>query len=394
MTRLFPFSAIVGQPRMRLALQLVAIDPGIGGVLIQGAKGTAKSTMVRSLAALLPSGRLRTLALGATEDRLVGGLDLEATLTGGAPRFLPGLLAETHGGVLYVDEVNLLADHLTDLVLDAAASGVVLTEREGFSRTQQARFALVGTMNPEEGALRPQLLDRFGLCVQVDGSPDLDERVEIMARRLAFDADPEAFAGAWADQEAALAERLRRARDTAPAVWLGRDIQELVAARVLAAHVAGHRAELVMSRAARAHAAWRGSQRVSEEDVEAVAELVLAHRRRQAAEPPPPTSAQATRPEPPPASSPPPAETDADAPVSRSGCVRCTRQRSGTDASGRAGAPQRSAPAAGAATSVPARRGRPWTWPWTPRCGPGPCTSASAASGPPRRVTPAANWRC
>ncbi len=285
---------------MRLALQLVAIDPGIGGVLIQGAKGTAKSTMVRSLAALLPSGRLRTLALGATEDRLVGGLDLEATLTGGAPRFLPGLLAEAHGGVLYVDEVNLLADHLTDLVLDAAASGVVLTEREGFSRTQRARFALVGTMNPEEGALRPQLLDRFGLCVQVDGSPDLDERVEIMARRFAFDDDPEAFAGAWADQEAALAERLRRAREAAPAVWLGRDIQELVAARVLAAHVAGHRAELVMSRAARAHAAWRGSQRVSEEDVEAVAELVLAHRRRQAAEPPSPTSAQATRPEPPP----------------------------------------------------------------------------------------------
>lgn len=313
---------------MRLALQLVAIDPGIGGVLIQGAKGTAKSTMVRSLAALLPSGRLRTLALGATEDRLVGGLDLEATLTGGAPRFLPGLLAEAHGGVLYVDEVNLLADHLTDLVLDAAASGVVLTEREGFSRTQRARFALVGTMNPEEGALRPQLLDRFGLCVQVDGSPDLDERVEIMARRFAFDADPEAFAGAWADQEAALAQRLRRAREAAPAVWLGRDIQELVAARVLAAHVAGHRAELVMSRAARAHAAWWGSQRVSEEDVEAVAELVLAHRRRQAAEPPPPTSAQATRPEPPPtsaqatrpepppASSSPPAETDADAPAS------------------------------------------------------------------------------
>ena len=289
---------------MRLALQLVAIDPGIGGVLIQGAKGTAKSTMVRSLAALLPSGRLRTLALGATEDRLVGGLDLEATLTGGAPRFLPGLLAEAHGGVLYVDEVNLLADHLTDLVLDAAASGVVLTEREGFSRTQRARFALVGTMNPEEGALRPQLLDRFGLCVQVDGSPDLDERVEIMARRFAFDADPEAFAGAWADQEAALAQRLRRAREAAPAVWLGRDIQELVAARVLAAHVAGHRAELVMSRAARAHAAWRGSQRVSEEDVEAVAELVLAHRRRQAAEPPPPTSSS------------PPAETDADAPAS------------------------------------------------------------------------------
>ena len=316
MARLFPFSAIVGQPRMRLALQLVAIDPGIGGVLIQGAKGTAKSTMVRSLAALLPSGRLRTLALGATEDRLVGGLDLEATLTGGSPRFLPGLLAEADGGILYVDEVNLLAGHLTDLVLDAAASGVVLTEREGFSRTQRARFALVGTMNPEEGALRPQLLDRFGLCVQVDGSPDLDERVEIMERRLAFDADPEAFVGAWADQEAALARRICRAREEAPAVRLGRDIQELVAARVLEAHVAGHRAELVMSRAARAHAAWRGSQRVSEEDAEAVAELVLAHRRRQAAEPPPPDAARATHPEPPPTSSPPPGDADADAPAS------------------------------------------------------------------------------
>jgi len=213
---LFPFTAVVGQPQMRLALLLAAVDPAIGGVLIQGAKGTAKSTIVRSLAALLPSGRLRTLALGATEDRLVGGLDLEATLTDGTPRFQPGLLAETDGDILYVDEVNLLDDHLVNLVLDAAASGVVTIEREGFSRTQPARFALVGTMNPEEGALRPQLLDRFGLCVEVTGAWDVDERVEIMARRLAFDADPTGFAASWAAAEAGLAGRLRQARAAVP----------------------------------------------------------------------------------------------------------------------------------------------------------------------------------
>ena len=286
MPALFPFTAVVGQPQMRLALLLAAVDPAIGGVLIQGAKGTAKSTIVRSLAALLPSGRLRTLALGTTEDRLVGGLDLEATLTGGAPRFQPGLLAETDGGILYVDEVNLLDDHLVDLVLDAAASGVVTIEREGFSRTQPARFALVGTMNPEEGALRPQLLDRFGLCVEVTGAWDVDERVEIMARRFAFDADPTGFAASWAAAEAGLAGRLRQAREAVPGVVLGRGLSEQIAELAMDAQAAGHRAELAMGRAARAHAAWCGRSRVTRQDVDAVAELVLAHRRRHI--PPPP----------------------------------------------------------------------------------------------------------
>ena len=286
MPALFPFTAVVGQPQMRLALLLAAVDPAIGGVLIQGAKGTAKSTIVRSLAALLPSGRLRTLALGATEDRLVGGLDLEATLTDGAPRFQPGLLAETDGGILYVDEVNLLDDHLVNLVLDAAASGVVTIEREGFSRTQPARFALVGTMNPEEGALRPQLLDRFGLCVEVTGAWDVDERVEIMARRFAFDADPTGFAASWAAAEAGLAGRLRQAREAVPGVVLGRGLSEQIAELAMDAQAAGHRAELAMGRAARAHAAWCGRSRVTRQDVDAVAELVLAHRRRHI--PPPP----------------------------------------------------------------------------------------------------------
>ena len=261
MPALFPFTAVVGQPQMRLALLLAAVDPAIGGVLIQGAKGTAKSTIVRSL-------------------------DLEATLTGGAPRFQPGLLAETDGGILYVDEVNLLDDHLVDLVLDAAASGVVAIEREGFSRTQPARFALVGTMNPEEGALRPQLLDRFGLCVEVTGAWDVDERVEIMARRLAFDADPTGFAASWAAAETRLAGRLRQARAAVPGVVLGRGFSEQIAELAMDAQAAGHRAELVMGRAARAHAAWCGRSGVTRQDVDAVAELVLAHRRRHI--PPPP----------------------------------------------------------------------------------------------------------
>ncbi len=265
---------------MRLALLLLVIEPAIGGVLIQGVKGTAKSTMARSLAALLPSGRLRTLALGATEDRLVGGLEWESVLTSGSPRFMQGLLAEADGGVVYVDEVNLLSDHLVDALLDAAASGVVVTEREGLSRSEPARFALIGTMNPEEGALRPQLLDRFGLCVQVEGIADLAKRVEILTRRLAYDADPAAFRAAYADQEAKLAGRLRRAREASQAVELDNQMTERIAVMATAAQAAGHRAELVMSRAARAHAAWCGRRQVTVEDLETVAELALCHRRR------------------------------------------------------------------------------------------------------------------
>lgn len=298
---------------MRLALLLVAIDPGIGGVLIQGAKGTAKSTMVRSLAALLPSGRLRTLALGATEDRLVGGLDLEPTLTGGSPRFMSGLLAESDGGILYVDEVNLLADHLVDLVLDAAASGVVVTEREGFSHTQPARFALVGTMNPEEGALRPQLLDRFGLCVTTAGTAQLADRVEILSRRLAFDADPGGFAAAWDGAEQEVAARLSQARTAAPSVKIGPELTGQITTLATDAQVAGHRADLVMTRAARAHAAWCGRGAATPEDLDVVAELALTHRRRHL-KPPEPASPQIAPP-PQPADAPPPDSPAGDSPA-------------------------------------------------------------------------------
>lgn len=295
----FPFAAVVGQPEMRLALLLLAVDPGIGGVLIRGEKGTAKSTMVRSLAALLPSGRFRTLALGATEDRLVGGLELESTLASGQARFMPGLLAEADGGVLYVDEVNLLADHLVDLVLDAAASGVVRAEREGLSRSREARFALVGTMNPEEGGLRPQLLDRFGMCVDVTSCHDIALRVEIMTRRLAFDADPQGFAASWHPAEQQLVERLSRAREVLLQVVLPDEVVAEIAAVAAASGAAGHRAELVLSRAARAHASWQGRSTVGSEDVAAVAELVLRHRRRDLPPPvepsPPPPNPEPSR---------------------------------------------------------------------------------------------------
>lgn len=304
-SQLFPFTAIVGQSQLRLALTLLAISPRIGGVLIRGEKGTAKSTAARSLARLLPSGQLRTLALGATADRVLGGLDLEATLATGEPQLQPGLLAGCNGGIVYIDEVNLLDEHLTGLVLDAAASGVVRIEREGLSITQPAEFALVGTMNPEEGSLRPQLLDRFGLCVDVVGQTAVAERVEILERRLAFDADPAGFAARWAAPEAQLATRLRVARQLAPAVKLDSQLRAEISDRCLAANVLGHRADLVFARSAQAHAAWSGRNAVTSDDIEAVADLVLAHRARptspEAESPPPrPAGARQQRPDEPP----------------------------------------------------------------------------------------------
>lgn len=292
MTKLFPFSAIVGQPTMRLALLLVAIQPRIGGVLIRGEKGTAKSTVVRALARALPTGRMRTLALSATEDRLVGGLDLEATLTTGSPVFQPGLLSDADGGIVYVDEVNLLDDHLANLVLDAAASGVVTTEREGFSVSMPSRFALVGTMNPEEGQLGAQLLDRFGLCVDVVAEHGLEERIEILRRRLAHDANPAEFIDSWAQQEASLAQRLAAARTAVGEVEVPAHIVSSIAGRCREAGTAGHRADLALTLAAQAHAAWQGRVVVTEEDVELVAELALVHRRRdqEPPDPPPPPS--------------------------------------------------------------------------------------------------------
>jgi magnesium chelatase subunit D len=193
----YPFSAIVGQEQLRLALVLCAVRPEIGGVLIRGEKGTAKSTAVRGLAAVLArlgEARLVELPIGATEDRVIGSLDLQRVLRDGEHAFTPGLLAQAHGGVLYVDEVNLLHDHLVDVLLDAAAMGRVHIERDGVSHTHDARFMLVGTMNPEEGELRPQLLDRFGLTVDVRASRDVDERAQVVRQRMAFEADPEGFA--------------------------------------------------------------------------------------------------------------------------------------------------------------------------------------------------------
>ncbi|MDQ4083581.1 MAG: ATP-binding protein, partial [Actinomycetota bacterium] len=260
----YPFSAIVGQEDLKLALVLNAVSPEVGGVLVRGEKGTAKSTAVRALASLLPpikvvSGcpyscdpedpnpecpagphpedapwewrpvRLVELPVGASTDRLTGTLDIERALTEGEKAFEPGLLAAAHRGILYVDEVNLLSDHLVDLLLDVAAMGVNYVEREGVSVRHPSRFILVGTMNPEEGELRPQLLDRFGVTVGVSGSPDTEERVEIVRRRLHYEADPEGFAGKWASADGELARGVQQARARLPATHISEETLRRIA---------------------------------------------------------------------------------------------------------------------------------------------------------------------
>jgi len=307
----YPFPALVGQADLRLALLLNAVQPAVGGVLVRGEKGTAKSTAVRALAALLPPvevaegcrfgcdpdtagcpdaphrgarvrrpARLVELPVGATEDRLVGSLDLERALSQGEHAYQPGLLARAHRGMLYVDEVNLLPDHLVDLLLDAAAMGRAHVERDGVSVSHAASFVLVGTMNPEEGELRPQLLDRFGLTVEVRAARAVDERVEVVRRRLAFEDDPAAFHTRWAEQERELRERIARARSRLAGVRLADGELRRVAAVCAAFDVDGMRADLVIARAAVAHAAWRGADAVEEQDVRAAARLALPHRRR------------------------------------------------------------------------------------------------------------------
>jgi magnesium chelatase subunit D len=274
----FPFSAVVGHDDAKLALLLAAVSPELGGVLLRGQKGAAKTTLARGLAALLPGeAPFAELPLGATEDRVVGTLDLAAALRdGGERRFEPGVLAAAHGGVLYVDEVNLLADHLVDVLLDVATSGVNRVEREGISHEHPARFVLIGSMNPEEGELRPQLLDRFGLAVNVASPLDPDERALAVERRLAFDADPLAFLAAYRDAEARHRVELVAARPaTVPRVLLRR-----ISALCAAMAVDGLRADLVIARAAAARAGLAGRLEADDDDVRAVAPLALAHRQR------------------------------------------------------------------------------------------------------------------
>lgn len=280
----YPFSALVGQDRLRLALILCAVRPDIGGVLIRGEKGTAKSTAVRGLAEVLAAvdadARLVELPIGATEDRVVGSIDLQKVLRDGEHAFSPGLLARAHGGVLYVDEVNLLHDHLVDVLLDAAAMGRVHIERDGVSHSHEARFMLVGTMNPEEGELRPQLLDRFGLTVDVYASREVDVRVEVIRRRLSYEADPAGFGDRYAADDAELAGRIAKARAAVSSVLLPDNELRRIAALCAAFDVDGMRADLVVARTAVAHAAWRGVTEVAEEDIRVAAELALPHRRR------------------------------------------------------------------------------------------------------------------
>lgn len=318
----YPFAAIVGQERMKTGLILTLINPTLGGILIRGEKGTAKSTAVRGLAEILPwievvrdcpfqlscdevgeichecfredcreslqrgeaPAMIRRqvsvveLPVGATEDRVVGTLDLEHALREGEKQFEPGLLAAAHRGILYVDEVNLLDDHVVDVLLDSAAMGVNTVEREGVSFTHPARFTLVGTMNPEEGELRPQLLDRFGLCVTVRGSLKVDERVEVVQRRVAFDEHPEAFVAQWQQESEHLSRKIEAAMRLYPKVTISRELIRDISATCLELGVDGHRGDIIMMKTAKTLAAYEGRTEVVRENVEEAAELALPHR--------------------------------------------------------------------------------------------------------------------
>ena len=312
MTQPFPFSAIVGQSAMKQAMVLTAIDPGIGGVLVFGDRGTGKSTAVRALAALLPpimvvqgcpvnSARLAEcpewagprdgvmisrptpvidLPLGATEDRVVGALDIERALTKGEKAFEPGLLARANRGYLYIDEVNLLEDHIVDLLLDVAQSGENVVEREGLSIRHAARFVLVGSGNPEEGELRPQLLDRFGLSVEVTSPRDIETRVEVMRRRDAYEHANKAFMARWQAEDARLREAILTARAALPKLKTPGSVLHDCAALCIALGSDGLRGELTLLRAARAQAVYDGAKTVTRKHLKLVAASALSHRLR------------------------------------------------------------------------------------------------------------------
>jgi magnesium chelatase subunit I len=315
MVNAFPFSAIVAQDDMKLAFMIAAVDPSVGGVLAFGDRGTGKSTAVRALAALLPKIRVVVgcpysceperpahlcgacrdgakpksaqrsapvvdLPLGATEDRVVGALDLERALSSGEKRFEPGLLAQANRGFLYIDEANLLEDHLVDLLLDVAASGVNLVEREGLSLRHPARFVLIGSGNPEEGELRPQMLDRFGLAIDVKTPRDVPTRIEVVKRRDAFERDPEAFHKAWAGEERKLRAKITHARDRIGEIATPDSAIESATRLCLALGTDGLRGELTLIRAARALAALEGGSEVGDAELKRVAPMALSHRLR------------------------------------------------------------------------------------------------------------------
>ncbi len=276
----FPFTAIVGQKNMKLALILALINPKIGGVLIQGEKGTGKSTIVRSIHSLLPLIKIYTLPLSSDVDNIIGGIDLEKTIKSGQPMLESGIISKANSGILYIDEVNLLHDYLVETILSAVSSGINIVEREGISKKQMSNFILIGSMNPEEGDIRSQLLDRFGLCVNVKGERDIYKRVKILDRRIMFEMDPKGFIDIYKTKEHMLGRRILMARNRLKNIYLKKELKDLIVKICMENNVSGHRAEIIMAQAAMAYAAFKNHKQVTIRDINSVAEFVLYHRRR------------------------------------------------------------------------------------------------------------------